>query len=87
MEGLSREPRLLDRVHVAIRARHFSWRTEKAYTGWIKRFIIFHGKRHPATLGEAEVTEFLSTLATRDRVSSSTQNLCSASNSRGSTAS
>jgi integron integrase len=74
MEGYSREPRLLDQVHAAIRARHFSWRTEKAYTGWIKRFIIFHGKRHPANLGEAEVTMFLSTLATRDRVSSSTQN-------------
>jgi len=74
MEGYSREPKLLDQVHAAIRARHFSWRTEKAYTGWIKRFIIFHGKRHPANLGEAEVTVFLSTLATRDRVSSSTQN-------------
>ena len=74
MEGFSREPRLLDQVHVAIRARHYSWRTEKAYTGWIKRFIIFHGKRHPSTLGEAEVTAFLSTLATHDGVSSSTQN-------------
>ncbi len=74
MEAYTREPRLLDQVHIAIRARHFSWRTEKAYIGWIKRFIIFHGKRHPATLGEAEVTAFLSTLATRDRVSSSTQN-------------
>ena len=74
MEGYSREPRLLDQVHTAIRARHYSWRTEKAYTGWIKRFIIFHGKRHPANLGEAEVTAFLSTLATRDGVSSSTQN-------------
>ena len=74
MEGYSREPRLLDQVHTAIRARHYSWRTEKAYVGWIKRFIIFHNKRHPATLGEAEVTAYLSTLATRDRVSSSTQN-------------
>jgi integron integrase len=67
-------PRLLDQVHLAIRMRHFSWRTEKAYIGWIKRFIIFHGKRHPAALGEAEVTAFLSALATRARVSSSTQN-------------
>jgi integron integrase len=74
MEGFSREPRLLDQVHIAIRARHFSWRTEKAYIGWIKRFIIFHGKRHPANLGEVEVTAFLSALATRDAVSSSTQN-------------
>jgi len=67
-------PRLLDQVHIAIRARHFSWRTEKAYIGWIKRFIHFHGKRHPIELGEAEVTAFLSALATRDKVSSSTQN-------------
>ena len=74
MEGYSREPKLLDKVHVAIRARHFSWRTETAYIGWIKRFIIFHGKRHPAALGEAEVTAFLSMLATREKVSSSTQN-------------
>jgi integron integrase len=74
MEAYSREPKLLDQVHIAIRARHYSWRTEKAYIGWIKRFIIFHGKRHPANLGEAEVTAFLSTLATRDGVSSSTQN-------------
>jgi integron integrase len=74
MEGYSREPKLLDQVHIAIRARHYSWRTEKAYIGWIKRFIIFHNKRHPASLGEAEVTAYLSTLATRDRVSSSTQN-------------
>jgi integron integrase len=74
MAGYSREPKLLDRVHIAIRARHFSWRTEKAYIGWIKRFIIFHGKRHPASLGEAEVTAFLSALATRHDVSASTQN-------------
>lgn len=74
METGYREPKLLDRVHIAIRARHYSWRTEKAYIGWIKRFIVFHGKRHPETLGEAEITTFLSALATRDRVSASTQN-------------
>jgi integron integrase len=74
MEAERPEPRLLDQVHRAIRARHFSWRTEKAYTHWIKRFIIFHGKRHPANLGEPEITAFLTSLATRDRVSSSTQN-------------
>jgi len=74
METGDREPKLLDQVSRAIRARHFSWRTERAYVGWIKRFILFHGKRHPAGLGEAEVTAFLTHLATRDRVSSSTQN-------------
>lgn len=68
METGYRGPKLLDQVHIAIRARHFSWRTEKAYIGWIKRFIIFHGRRHPASLGEAEVTAFLAALATRDEV-------------------
>ena len=47
--------RLLDSVRAAIRARHYSHRTEKAYVGWIRRFILFHGKRHPAEMAEAEV--------------------------------
>jgi len=67
-------PRLLDRVRSAIRARHYSRRTEKAYTGWIRRFILFHGKRHPLQMGAAEITAFLSDLAIRARVSASTQN-------------
>ncbi len=67
-------PRLLDRVRAAIRVKHYSRRTEKAYVGWIRRFVLFHGKRHPATLGAAEVTAFLSHLAVRRRVSASTQN-------------
>ena len=67
-------PRLLDRVRQAIRARHYSPRTEKAYVGWIRRFIVFHGKRHPDEMGVPEVTQFLSSLATRDKVSASTQN-------------
>jgi len=67
-------PRLLDRVRAAIRARHYSPRTEAAYVGWIRRFILFHGKRHPLELGEAEVTGFLTSLATGGRVAASTQN-------------
>ena len=67
------EPRLLDRVRAAIRTRHYSRRTEEAYVSWIRRFIVFHGKRHPRELGEPEVTAFLSSLAAR-RVSASTQN-------------
>ena len=67
-------PRLLDRVRAAIRVKHYSRRTEKAYVGWIRRFVLFHGKRHPATLGAAEVTAFLSHLAVQRRVSASTQN-------------
>jgi integron integrase len=67
-------PRLLDRVREALRTRHYSHRTEKAYIHWIKRDIFFHGKRHPAQMGAAEVTEFLTSLAIRDRVAASTQN-------------
>ena len=67
-------PRLLDRVRDAIRLRHYSRRTEKAYVGWVRRFVLFHGKRHPAEMGRAEVTAFLSHLATQGRMSASTQN-------------
>jgi integron integrase len=66
-------PKLLDIVRQAIRTRHYSRRTEEAYVGWIRRFIVFHGKRHPRELGEREVTAFLSSLAVRG-VSASTQN-------------
>src|SRR5262249_17686649 len=66
--------RLLDRVRQAIRARHYSPRTEKAYVAWIRRFIFFHHKRHPDEMGSPEVSRFLSHLATSGRVSASTQN-------------
>ena len=66
-------PQLLDRVRQAIRLRHYSRRTEQAYIGWIRRFIVFHAKRHPRELGQREVTAFLSGLATGG-VSASTQN-------------
>jgi integron integrase len=67
-------PKLLDQVRQAIRTRHYSYMTEKAYVGWIKRFIFFHNKRHPAEMGEAEIGSFLSSLATESHVSASTQN-------------
>ena len=67
-------PRLLDQVRIAIRTRHYSRRTEKAYVGWIRRYILFHGKRHPTLMGKPEVTDFLSHLATSAHVSASTQN-------------
>ena len=67
-------PRLLDRVRNVLRARHFSRRTEEAYVAWIRRFILFHGKRHPDGLGAPEVAWFLSHLASRGQVSASTQN-------------
>lgn len=69
-----RGPRLLDQVKLAMRTRHMSPRTEEAYIGWIRRFIFFHGKRHPNDMGEEEVTGFLSDLAIRRHVSASTQN-------------
>ena len=71
--GVEQRPRLLDRVREAIRLRHYSRRTEQAYVAWIRRFIVFHGRRHPRELGEREVTAFLSSLAVRG-VSASTQN-------------
>ena len=68
------KPLLLDRVRSAIRLRHYSPRTEEAYVAWARRFVLFHGKRHPETLGAEAVTEFLTHLAKEERVSASTQN-------------
>jgi len=66
---------LLDAVRDTIRVRHYSIRTEEAYIHWIKRYILFHNKRHPKEMGEPEITEFLTFLATNKNVSASTQNL------------
>jgi len=66
--------KLLDRVRGATRARHYSIRTEEAYVGWIRRFILFHNKRHPAEMGESEVNQFLTHLAVSENVAASTQN-------------
>ena len=71
---LARRPRLLEQVRDALRVRHYSRRTERAYVGWIRRYILFHGKRHPAEMGADEVTRFLSALAVEGGVSASTQN-------------
>ena len=70
----TQKPRLLDQVRQAIRTRHYSYRTEKAYVHWIKRYIFFHDKRHPAEMAEFEIGRFLSSLATEGHVSASTQN-------------
>ena len=74
LENPPRGGRLLDAVRTVIRARHYSRRTEKAYTGWIRRFIISHDKRHPKSMGHDEISSFLSHLATQRKVSASTQN-------------
>src|SRR3954447_3712566 len=71
---MSQEPKLLDRLRTPIRSRHYSLRTEEAYLRWAKRFILFHNKRHPSSMGGEEVNAFLSSLALVDRVSASTQN-------------
>ena len=67
-------PKLLDQVRVAIRTRHYSRRTEEMYVHWIRRFILFHGKKHPSLMGADEVNGFLSNLAVEGKVSASTQN-------------
>jgi len=73
------KPRLLDRVRQALRTRHYSPRTEDTYVGWIKRFILFHNKRHPDELGERDISAFLTHLAVEKHVSASTQNQALAS--------
>lgn len=70
----AQSPRVLDRVREQIRVRHYSIRTEQAYIDWARRFILFHGKRHPAEMGADEVAAFLSHLAVERGVSASTQN-------------
>ncbi|HEX4332899.1 MAG TPA: integron integrase [Usitatibacter sp.] len=67
-------PRLFDQVRNAIRVRHYSVRTERTYCHWIRRYILFHGKRHPRDLGDAHVSAFLSALATKGQVAGATQN-------------
>jgi integron integrase len=66
--------RLLDRVRDALRIRHYSRQTEKAYVAWIRRYILFHRKRHPLDMGAPEITRFLSALAVEGNVAASTQN-------------
>jgi integrase-like protein len=68
-----RNPRLLDEVRRRLRPKHYSLRTEQAYSGWIRRFILANGKRHPRQLGGAEVETFLSALASEREVAAGTQ--------------
>lgn len=71
---VSGSPKLLDQVRDLIRVKHYSIRTERTYLDWIKRYILFHDKRHPKDMGATEVTAFLTHLAVVGQVSSSTQN-------------
>lgn len=67
-------PKLLDQVRGRIRVKHYSIRTETQYVQWIKRFILFHGKRHPRDMGAGEMEAFLTHLAVEGNVAASTQN-------------
>lgn len=74
-EGLSPRPRLFDEVRAVLRYRHYAIRTEQTYLHWIRRYILFHGKRHPRDMGAAEVEAFLTALAVERDVTASTQNV------------
>ena len=68
------KPKLMDQLKEALRARHYSRRTEKTYCSWVRRFIFFHNVRHPAEMAEPEINAFLTDLAVKQKVSASTQN-------------
>jgi len=72
--SLQTKPKLLDQVKITMRAAHYSKSTEESYVSWIKRFILFHNKRHPDDMGAEEIKAFINNLATNRHVSSSTQN-------------
>ena len=71
---MEKSPSLLDQVREKLRLKHYSLRTEQAYVDWIKRYILFHDKRHPLEMGAKEVEAFLTYLAVKRNVSASTQN-------------
>lgn len=74
MDQPAAKPRLLDLVRDRCRVKHYSIRTEKRYVDWIRRFILFHGKRHPEQMGAPEVEAFLTHLAVNGNVAAATQN-------------
>ena len=74
IDSSTSKTKLLDQVRYILRTKHYSLNTEKSYINWIKRFILFHNKRHPKEMGEKEINEFLTHLAVKEKVSASTQN-------------
>jgi hypothetical protein len=70
----TRPRKLLDQVRDIIRVKHYSYRTEESYVYWIRRYILFHQKRHPREMGGAELEAFLTHLAVEEHVAASTQN-------------
>ena len=75
----AKSPKLLERVSDKLRVKHYSIRTEQAYVGWIKRYIYFHGKRHPKDMGAQDIKAFLTHLAVVGKVAAATQNLAKSS--------
>ncbi|MCI0436803.1 MAG: phage integrase N-terminal SAM-like domain-containing protein [Gemmatimonadetes bacterium] len=73
-DSVSPGPKLLELLWSALRSRHYSHRTEKAYVMWVRRFVRYHDLRHPAHMAEAEINAFLTHLAVECHVSASTQN-------------
>ena len=72
--GAAASPKWLEQVRAGLRVAHYERRTEESYVDWIKRYVLFHAKRHPQTMGAEEVREFLTDLAVRKKVAASTQN-------------
>ena len=70
-EQEKRPPKLLDQLRELLRIKHYSYKTEQSYVQWVKRYILFHNKRHPKDMGEQEITQFLSHLAVKENVSAS----------------
>ena len=70
----AQQPKLLDQVHTVLRVNHYSRKTEESYVGWIKKFILFHHKAHPSTLGKEAIQQYVNYLAVEKHVSASTQN-------------
>jgi hypothetical protein len=69
-----KQKKLLDQMRDILRIKHYSLRTERSYIAWAKRYILFHGKRHPMDMGEKEISQFLTHLACQRNVAASTQN-------------
>jgi len=74
MNEKAKPKKLLDQVRDVLRVKHYAYRTEKTYVFWIRRFILFHGKKHPVDMGTKQIQEFLTHLAVERNVAASTQN-------------
>ena len=74
MDTTPKPKKLLDQVKDALRVKHYAYRTEKTYIFWIRRYIFFHGKKHPSEMGSKQIQDFLTHLAVERNVSASTQN-------------